>query len=847
MMKKSLFFGTAALVLLVLLTVASCSSPTSGSTEYVTQAGSDYPYPADTVFVADRAALDGLLNDYTAETNQVRNIAYRGDSASLGTDLIIPAGKTVYLTEDHTSIDGNITVREGAKLVLVGNFIAGAGTHPITSDPNGFLLVRGTVEVFGSLTVTQDALDVADYSVENDINPGRNTVIGKNVTVLPGAVLILATDDLIPPTESQPNKFTPAQAWAAAGQGHLVIGNNGSLPGAPESAYADALLAYNYTVSELLNGVRPSLNRTYTVTSGRITPEELPAEIYQGAFILTRATPTRSVGNTLTVNGYLATNGTLNEITNITVGNGGLLVLTEPNGELLTGLKDLKLGPGAGLAVHDDLTFGTTPTNDDVSLNSLETLFLGDGSTIFVQGGNVTFKEDKDLALTMGKNITYQVAMSASAKVNTVIAKDASLVNGSDLIVYPGSTFTLNEGVTFGVDGTSTFDISRQPIPPPADTVPITINGTIEIAEGGDFIGPDFATVQANPENLFKTIGLGSTGKMVLNYGANFSFAPGSSTAKYVGDNGDGAPYEWDTADKGAQIEINSQGLIIRDITDIDPADPVIVSVNGQGAGILKNHSLTLARGVVLQVTTGEGLFLFGDTAANGGGAKLLGPGQLVVGTGTLADQTIIVGGDYGWQAIGHDVAIFAKNGSSPPSPTLAAFTLPSATPPPTLETTFKALGLGATITVGTDNLIIGNDVTIDLNGSNARKAGEIILPKTKTITLGDDGSKIITGAGPAGHPSAAGLASNNTSSVSTALDTIGILGLTGNNSGGGTPTYYVKAFTTAAPVVTPTASLLAGQLVSLAGNASPAAVITNNHATDPVSISSETPTVALP
>ncbi|MDR2760195.1 MAG: hypothetical protein LBB78_12535, partial [Spirochaetaceae bacterium] len=395
----------------------------------------------------------------------------------------------------------------------------------------------------------------------------------------------------------------------------------------------------------------------------------------------------------------------------------------------------------------------------------------------------------------------------------------------------------------FSIDGTSVFDISRQPIPPAGDTVPITINGTIDIADNGEFVGPGFTAVQANPENLFKTIALGDKGKVVLNYGAQFLFAPGSTPTNFVGDNGSGATYEWDTSDEGAQIEINKDGLIIRDIDDIDPANPVVVSVAGPGAGILKTQSLTLERGTILQIEDLQGIFLFGDTAANDGGAKLFGPGQLVVGTGSITPfvgQTIIVGGTYGWQAIGNDVAIFALGGVAV-SPNLQAFTLPSPTPPPSLETTFKALGLGATITVGTDNLVIGNDVVIALSGSIARKAGEIILPDGGTITLGDDGSKILTGIDNAGHPSAAALADNNASAVTTALDEIGILGLAGDTSG------YVKAFTTATPVITPSISLPVGQLVSLAGTAGQTAVITNNDGSNSVSISSETPTVAVP
>jgi hypothetical protein len=200
MYKKSLFFGAAvALSLLVLFAFAGCSNPSSsGDTQYVSQNASEYIFPDDTVWVDNRAALEGLLNETGAPTNQVSNIAYDGPAAALA-DLVIPMGKIVYLDDDYRSEDigGNITVREGAKLVLVGNFIAGDPGNP----GDNLLLTRGSgsIEVFRSLRVTNDTRDVADYTQENVIETGRNTVIGTHVTILPGATLFLDVTDIIPP------------------------------------------------------------------------------------------------------------------------------------------------------------------------------------------------------------------------------------------------------------------------------------------------------------------------------------------------------------------------------------------------------------------------------------------------------------------------------------------------------------------------------------------------------------------------------------------------------------------------------------------------------------------------
>jgi hypothetical protein len=816
MNKKSLLLGAAAFALLVLFAFVGCSNPSSGSTEYVTQASGDYPYPADTVFVNDRAALDGLLNDYDASTNQVRHIAFRGGSATVG-GLDIPGGKTVYLAGDYSAaITGDIIVREGAVLVLVTPFTAGNTAR---------LLVRGSVEVFNTLKVTNDALDVSNYTDETDITRGRKTVIGTNVKILPGATLILDVDDIIPPHEVEAaDKFTPAQAWAAAGQGHLVIGTN-STPRNPSPA--DALPNYFYTVEELLRGVDPNPNRTYTVVSGRFTSEELRWNIPAGAYITTSAIPTISTSaakDELVINGSLTIAGTLDGITKLTVGNGGSLVLTEPSGELLRGLEELHLGPGA--------IFDIDP-NPDVSLESLKTLFLGDGSGISVTGHKVTFnKAGTPIDLTIGKNVTNQIQLSASAKIKTKIEKDASLVNSSELIVYPGSTFEVAEGVTFTVEGGSVFDISKLPIPPTGDTPDVKIAGAVEIAGTGVFVGPAFATVAANPENLYKAFELEGDGKVVLNHGATF-YLGSDSGPEFVGPT-TGATYRWASTapNDGAQIEINDKGLIIRDINGFDStisATMVAVTVEGSGAGVLKDQSLTLERGVTLTITDGinNALWLIGDTETAGGGATLLGPGTLAFG-GT-GGPINIVGGTFGWKAFGDSIAI----GSISNAPALRAVT--SVIPAPAqVAATLKAQGLGATINVGAKTLDVAANTTIDLNGSNSREAGVIDLLNTGKISLALDTSKILTGAIPAGQQTGVALAGSGSASAASggALTAIGVAGLEGDTK--------VLAVTNVT-FNTTTSRLDIGQLYSLTGpTASGPGEVT---ATDTVSISSQTAT----
>jgi hypothetical protein len=161
------------------------------------------------------------------------------------------------------------------------------------------------------------------------------------------------------------------------------------------------------------------------------------------------------------------------------------------------------------------------------------------------------------------------------------------------------------------------------------------------------------------------------------------------------------------------------------------------------------------------------------------------------------------------------------------------------ATPPPaSVASTLKALGLGTTITVpAAATLEIRADTTIDLNGTMARKNGEILLENGAAIELAEDDSVILTGAGPAGHTTAVLLSTSGDSVVTSGLDEIGIADLAGDGGD-------AKAVTTATLITTPAVSIPAGRLFSLVGTAAGSATIT---AGDDIGISSETVTDAAP
>ncbi|MDR2068888.1 MAG: hypothetical protein LBP71_03360 [Spirochaetaceae bacterium] len=802
MYKKSLFLGAAALALLVLLAFVGCSNPSSGDTQYVAQAASEYPFPEDTVFVSDRAALDGLLNEYTAETNKVQHIAYSG---TIATQLEIPSGKIVYLNPSETvsgsavvpaALAANIVVNEGAKLVLVSQFETSTGAPPAA----GKILVHGTVEVFKFLGVGNSALDVADYTVENGLIIGRNTVIGQKVTILPGATLSLKPSDIIPPDQNSGNKFTPAQAWIAAGQGHLVIDG--------------ALTNYDYEVKDLLKGVYPSASRKYYVESSRIRSETLPALIPLGAYITTSATPDDCDGNVLTVNGSLATNGTLKNITEIIVGNGGDLNLQQASGDILDKLTKLTVGPGASFNV-------ATP---NVTLQSLETLFLGDGSRFEVDEGNsVTFiqAEDKKLFTTMGKKVYYLVGTAADAIVDVKITDDASLISGSKLVVNPGSTFTLDAEKTLTVESGATVDFSA--LTPPATTAdpsPVIIDGTIVIDAGGTLIGPALVDFEATPEALFETIKLVDEGKVVLDWGAAYVMGTGVNEKPYIGPSSDSPTYQWtgSTPGDGAQIEINAAGLIIRDTN----AGGAAVEIANTRSVILKGQSLTLDTGVTLTITNGNTLWLVGGSETDGDGAILKGAGKVVIG-----GNTEIVGGPYGWQVVGDSIGIYSHNGGTE-AVLMSGSSSSSVTTP---AATLKALGsvLGASITqkaASGNNLTIRANTTIALGGAPQKKVGEIVLAGGSDpgkISFVNETSKITTGNSSTTTTTAGSLADNGATAVTgNTIDSIGIDNLVGNRTPGGAAlgsTDPATKVTTTAVVNTTDNDLMAeGKLASLSG-----------------------------
>ncbi|MFP3091039.1 hypothetical protein LQZ21_12015 [Treponema sp. TIM-1] len=803
MTKKSLFLGAAALALLVLFAFIGCSNPSSGDSAPVSQAGAFGAIPDGAVYTDDLVELEGLLNDFRADTNQVSDIVFTQNAAALIRDITIPTGKTVYLTNATNSgvalgtLVSNIIVEEGGRLVLLADLITDGATKR--------LLVKGQLDIYEALTTT--ALDVADYFFEaSGTIDAKGTVIGTgHVVVHTGATLIITDDDIAP--EPSPDRFTPAQAWAAAGQGSLVI---------------VGALDTNYKVTDVIAGVYPSRDRFYVVETngGGVLPSVIPA----GAIITANGVIEDAEGHNLTVNGSLTAENlasTFEDIVTLTV-NGTLIansatfenvekltvssantdnlasrastptdsdvwirsylgadsatlekaadITIGDNGEFESESTAIVLPEGAKIRLGRSAVFTSAGLNTN-SFDNLTSLFIGPAAAVTIRSPAVTFKSLETLTLqdsaqldadagaavsflvdtatpparktiiTLGKNVLYQVGVSPTAKVDVAIKNDSSLIAGSVVAVNPGSTFTLDPGVTLTVPTGAAVDFSAVTTgstagpATPADA-PIKINGTIEVTGSGSIIGPSPVGL-TNATDVYKFTAFEDGGKVLLNYGTSFT----TGATKLVGADGTGSAYEWvsgGTSD-GAQIEINGEGLVIRD-TDGNGAE---VTIGAPNAYILKEQTLTLEAGVELLVDSAANrLWLAGD-AATSGGATLKGPGKLIAGT------TEISGGSRGWQVFGGDTIGISYTGAT------AATIANSGTG----ATTFTALGAGATITqAASGTLTIGPNTTIELGGSSSTAWGVIVLKDSGgALEFNAATSKLLLGAG-SGGAAASGL-----------------------------------------------------------------------------------------
>ncbi|MFP3090608.1 hypothetical protein LQZ21_09815 [Treponema sp. TIM-1] len=512
MYKKSLIFEISALVLLALFALVGCPNPSSGTHGPTPPAAGSVVYPPSTVFMDDFSRFQNLLNAPSKETNDVTYIAYRG---TIDDTVTVPGGKTVYLNGSPIKLNGNhhIIVSPGAKLVLESD---------VTTADDGRLLVNGTVEVYGKLTVTSTtandpALQVAHYFYADGTINGRGTVIGTpQVSVMPSGTLSLTARDIA--NQSTTDRFTPAQAWAAAGQGNLEI--TGTLTPA-------------YTVNLLLAGVGlPSADRTYTVSTqgGGVLPSLIPKGAIitadgviedadnhiltvNGSLTATNAASTFKDIETLTVNGKLIANAaSFENVTTLvvssvdsdglanrastapsTVWNGSYLgadsatleratkITIGDYGEFQSDSTAIHLPEGAKITLGRSAIFTSGGTTNN-SFDNLTSLFIGPVSKVNIASPALTFKSLKTLTLqnsaslvaAEGNMVTFLVEATPSTppkktevrlglnvfyKVGVSPTAKVDVAVANDASIIKGSTIVLNEGSTLTVAAGKTLTV----------------------------------------------------------------------------------------------------------------------------------------------------------------------------------------------------------------------------------------------------------------------------------------------------------------------------------------------------------------------------------------------------
>jgi hypothetical protein len=536
--------------------------PTEAETETVTVTvpGDQVPVVPDNAVRADsEAALRGLL----AANSGVSVIDYTSTAPTAA--LTIPSGKTVYLNGNALTLGANLAVASGAKVVVVKSLT--------TAGDGKKLLVNGTVEVARNamLAYGTAATEVTSYTESSGvITPGSATVIGDTgkVRVLKDGLLGLKTADV---SETEADKFTLAQAWSAAGSGHLSIDGDTDFPVSVLTALATATrgILATTTATAALPGTIPAL--ADITVKGAITDA--------------------GSDHKLTVNGILQTDGddfTGAAITEIAVGDGGKFItdstgfstaaltkITVGKGATFTSgdadaatyalVTEITVGAGSTVTVDADATFdalatlsvGAAATFNAVAATAptyaaLETLSVGDYGTATLAAAtatDVTFEATDGLGtLTLGNHAAVSAGAATAANLGKSgdtfsIGKDATL---GGVTVPAGATLTVATGATLTVGGV------------------LTVSGTLEIAGNGKVLLTAAATsvvLKADGAIDVKdaTGAFGEATQTATKMKVGAAATPGTATKALVAN----ATTTWTVTTDSTGTDVSSSGFIV--------------------------------------------------------------------------------------------------------------------------------------------------------------------------------------------------------------------------------------------------------------------------------------------
>jgi hypothetical protein len=474
MTKKSLFFGTIALVLTALLAMTGCSNPASDDT-VVYYAGVEGEV-VTAARLAEVLADDGVPGVYAL-------IAQNLDATSDISGILGTAGYTV--------------VPFGVTLNLYGSF---------TVDTTGDLVVGGIINVQPGSTLTAGTgsatLTIGRLVGESGYPRGEvNVRSGGTLAVSANSDILLAYGNVIAGEEVDPVELTDPQIIAAAGgilAGDIAHGEspNVRLTFGDDSVYLPTVAVEVTTALDLKALANGKFSTSIEVQTTVTEVENLTIR-RNTSVILATGTVFKPTG-TLTVNGSLDTSASAAStigvgLTRVVVGLGGELTASQ-TADTFVDVTDLVVNgeftsTSAVLSKLVSLTVNGTASVTAATLKSLTTA-SGAGSLAFLGTWdfgpnaaallNIRSITSAAAAITANDGFTIPEGSSLTLTATGVTPSGDVTVNGS-LIISATTTngLQLRDGKTLAVTG----------------NVTVTAAGLLKLAEGAKIATAGAGTV----------------------------------------------------------------------------------------------------------------------------------------------------------------------------------------------------------------------------------------------------------------------------------------------------------------------------------------------------------------
>jgi hypothetical protein len=482
MLKKSLFFGSIA-VLAALLLITGCSNPTSSSSS----SGNEEENNNNTGNNNTGGNGGNTDNTYTTVlgpdvTAQMLADAFKGTKPVLlgaGVTSVageIPSGKTLYITQGNPAV-----------------------------TPTKFLEVKGTISVEGSAVLNASYTDgVAGYLT----GTGSNKIVGNGAVSLPvvttgnvpeGAIAYSSTAIASTVVKVSGAMITTNAPGSAVAVGNIVTLFEGLEAAAPAGTKVTLTLA---NITELTNVWASSANRTLVLTGAGNT--------------ITAALNLESSDGTLVVEGTLAANITGAAITAKSTGN-----------IIINGILDLQ--HAAGTVAGGVINNGRVKSAATTGPAQAPLLKLAGSGTVEINGGATTaLTTAETVGLTQNVVIGTTGKLMAPVHATPFTGNKTITINGEGVLDFgiadAGLTATTLSGVTI-VNNATTDErgITTATITASALNAILGLGGKIlSIGAIGD-ADTTAILVPAGTDLIHKTGAIGKVGALTIQGKARFT------------------------------------------------------------------------------------------------------------------------------------------------------------------------------------------------------------------------------------------------------------------------------------------------------------------------------------